>query len=246
MLVPCLAAQLVGPATLPGEDDPEELFGEAVGLAAERRHEEAVALMEQVRSANPDHPDVLWNLGLWYADLDRHEDALRTWKRYREVAPDDWRGRAKLIQTYQALGRQELRDEERAALLDWHGDLAERQRPEQDLFCREQFRVGEQRVMAFEYFRPAGERRVFLRFSLLDAGGEETAWYSLGSYDLTNDIARATGEIGEGDELYHLDRYDEGSHSTLAFFKRMPTYETVRQHVVAALQGDLKPISSFR
>jgi len=246
-LVPCLVLTLlVAPAILSRDDGPAELFDEAVRFAAERRYEDAVALMEQLRSTQPGHPDVLWNLGLWYAELERHEDALEAWLRYREVAPDDWRVRAKLIQTYQALDRKALRDAERAALLDWYAGLDSGRQPEQDLFCREQFRLGERRVMAFEYFRPSGERRVFLRFSVLDAEGQESAWYSLGSYALTNELARATGEIGEGAELFHLDRYAEGSHATYAFFKKMPSYETVRQHVVAALKGDLKPVSSLR
>jgi len=206
-LVPCLLVMLlVAPAILPGEDDPAQLFGRAVRLAEEYRLEEAIELLEQVLETAPDHRDVLWNLGLWYAELDRHSKAVGVWKRYKQVNPNDWRARAKLVQSYQALGREKLRDEERAGLIDWYVDPRDRARPEQDLFCREQFRLGDRRVMAFEFFSPSGENRVFLRFSVLDAEGLETDWYSLGSYDLTNEIAQATGEIGEGAEVYHLDR----------------------------------------
>ena len=98
--------------------------------------------------------------------------------------------------------------------------------------------------MAFEFLSPSGDRRVFYRFSVLDAAGEEDFWYSLGSYDVTTAIARHTGEIGETDRLYHLDRYDEGSHHTLGFFKKAPGYDDIKQNVVAALKGSIKPFSS--
>ena len=148
-LVFCLVViLLVAPAILSREDDPEQMFERAVRLAAEVRLEEAVELMERVLEEAPDHRDVLWNLGLWYAELERPSEALGIWKRYKQVNPNDWRVRAKLVQTYQALGREKPRDEERAALIDWYIDPRERERPAQGLFCREQFRLGDRRYSA--------------------------------------------------------------------------------------------------
>jgi tetratricopeptide (TPR) repeat protein len=236
-----------GAAVWTGEaEDPAPLFREALEHAEGGRLEQAVAAMERARARAPDHPSVLWNLGLWYAELNRHEKALEIWKRYRDLEPDDWHARAKLIQTYQALGRTELRDRERAALLEWYAAAEEDDRPEQDLFCREQFVVGNRRIMAFEYFEPAGERRVFFRFSVLDVNGEEDFWYSLGSYDVTTQIARETGEIGEEDRLYHLDQYGESYHATMSFMREMPTYGDVRKQVVASLESKSTPAGSTR
>ena len=235
LLIALVAAQPVAAVT---PQDLNDLFPEAIDLAEAGRLEEAVTVMEKVQNVEPDHPDVLWNLGLWYAKLERHRDALYVWKHYRRVRPGEWQARAKLIQAYQALGETAWRDSERAALLTWYAGLPQELRPDPDLFCREQFRVGERRVMAFEFFEPAGIKRVYLRFSILDDNGTESSWYSLGSYDATTEIARATGEIGDGERIYHLDHYSEDYHSTVQFFREMPSYETAREMVVAVVEVD--------
>ncbi len=236
-----LALMLAHSVVVAAPEDLNELFQEAVDLAAEGRVEEAVATMEKVQSYEPGHPDVLWNLGLWYAELARDRDALYVWKHYRRVRPGEWQARAKLIQAYQALGDTEWRDTEREALLTWYADLPEELRPDQDLFCREQFRIGERRVMAFEFFEPAGIKRVYLRFSILDDDGKESSWYSLGSYDAATEIARATGEIGDGERIYHLDHYSAEHHSRMQFFREMPTYETVRELVADLVAREPPP-----
>jgi tetratricopeptide (TPR) repeat protein len=236
-----LALLAATPAPSQEVEDPRMLFGEAVDLAATGLTEDAVDVMEEFLAFDPDHPDALWNLGIWYTEIGRHREALDTWKSYRRVSPWDWRARAKLVQTYQALGEIELRDRERAALMEWYAAADEDDRPEWGMFCREQFRVGDRRVMAFEYFAPAGKRRVFLRFSVLNGEGREESWYSLGSYDATTEIARSTHEIGANDRIYHLDHYAEGQHASLAFFDRMPPYEAIRDAVVREIERTSGP-----
>jgi hypothetical protein len=228
------------PASSQEIKDPSLLFGEAVDLAAAGLIEDAVDAMEEFLALDPDHPDALWNIGVWYAETGRHREALDTWKSYRRISPWDWRARAKLIQAYQALGEIDLRDRERTAIVEWYAAADQEDRPEWGMFCREQFQVGERRVLAFEYFAPAGNRLVFLRFSVLNDEGREESWYSLGSYDVTTEIARSTHEIGENDRIYHLDHYAEGFHAPLAFFDRMPPYEAVRYAVVDAIERNLR------
>ena len=145
-----------------------------------------------------------------------------------------------MIQTFQDLGWTERRDREREALLSWYSMATGDERPELDVFCREQFSVGEKRVMAFESFEPSGDRRVYYRFTVLGEEGKEDYRYSLGSYETTTLIARETGQIGEDQRLYHLDRYDPRSHSTLGFYREKPDYEAVRKSVVLALEAELE------
>ena len=232
-------------ATAQADDtDPEALYDQAIAAATQGSIEEAVALMEKVDAVVPGHPDVLWNLGIWYAQLARHETALAAWQRYREADPVEWRARAKLIQAYQALGRTDEVERERRELLDWYAAAPADSRPQQEIFCRDQFEANGRALMGFESFAPPGERMIFFRFSVLDAAGDEAFWYSLGSYETTTLIARQTGEIGKDARLYHLDRYDEGAHQTLGFYRELPTYEQVKQDVVGALQGEIEPVSS--
>jgi tetratricopeptide (TPR) repeat protein len=226
------------------EPDIEILFKGSIAAAESGRLEDAIQAMERVRVVVPNDSTVLWNLGLWYAELQDHESALEMWEQCRRVDSGDWQVRAKLIQAYQALGEIELRDREREALLSWYDLATDEERSKIDLFCREQFTVGGTKVMAFEFFEPSGDRRVYLRFTILDADGNEDYRYSLGSYGTTTLIARETGQIEQDERLYHLDRYDSRSHATLAFYGEQPDYEAVRKSVVRALQGELDEIGS--
>ncbi len=227
------------------EIDPEELFNRALDTAYRGNLTEAVAIMDTVRSLYPDHPGVLWSLGIWHAELGNYQQALAMWKHFREIDPGEWRAMAKLIQAYQALGQLSHRDHERKALIEWYLAAPEELRPKQKSFCRDQFEVNGIRVMAFEYFAPSGERMVYYRFSILNEAGDEDYWYSLGSYDATTTYARESGQISNSERLYHLDRYDNGSHQTFGFFEELPPYDEVKKMVIAVLQKNIEPISSF-
>ena len=239
-----LLALVLAPGRLAGQDTTAaRLYGEAVAAAEGGRIAQAVEIMETVAARTPEYPNVHWNLGLWYAQLQQPAKALAAWQAYRGLEPDDWRVRAKLIQTYQALGDTAQRDRERAALLELRRSGTDAELARQDSYCREQFRVGTQDVMAFETFEPAGERRVFYTFHLPGPDGQSRGRYSLGSYEQTTQIARAVGQIGKSERLYHLDWYAEGVHATHAFYQARPTYAQVRADVVAAITGAKQPLS---
>src|SRR5256885_3037917 len=99
------------------EKQPEELSVEAAFKAATKLMEKqdykrAIPYLVRVQSDLPVDTSVLWNLGLAYAATGDHSKAVETWKSYRRIAPDDWPVRAKLVQSYQALGETRARDEE--------------------------------------------------------------------------------------------------------------------------------------
>ena len=99
--------------------------------------------------------------------------------------------------------------------------------------------------MAYEFFAPSGDMKVFYRFSVLNEDGNEAFWYSLGSYDLTTSVAREIGEIGDNERLYHLDMYKKASHQTLGFFKKMPAYDVIKENVISALSGRGDTLSEY-
>jgi tetratricopeptide (TPR) repeat protein len=242
-----LLAFVLPPARVAGQDTTStRLYDEAVTEAQGGRMEKAVEMMEAVAAREPAIPNVQWNLGLWYAQLQKPAKALTAWQAYRRLEPDDWRVRAKLIQTYQALGDTAQRDRERAALLELRRSGTDAELARQAEYCREQFRVGTQHVMAFETFKPEGERRVYYTFYLPGPDGRPRGRYSLGSYDQTTQIARGVGEIGKDERLYHLDWYAERAHATYEFYRALPGYEKVRDDVVAAITGAKRPVSSTR
>lgn len=218
------------------EVDDVAQYDRAIDLSVEGRFHDAIELMEQIRTREPDNPGVLWNLGVWYFETGRLSEALDTWNALRVIDPDDWRVRAKLVQIYQALERFDQRDLERAALWSLADTI------DAAMYCRDQFDVDGRRVMAFEYFEPGGANRVVLRFAVLGDDGEEVYHYLLASRESTTLMAREAGQIGDGERMYHLDRQKDGVRSSYGFYMRQPSYDTVRARVERAMRKLANPI----
>ncbi len=225
--------------------DFRSVFDRAERLARDGKLDEAILLEEALLETHREDPNLLWHLGIMYAETDRHAKALESWQTLRRLEPDNWRVRAKLIQTYQARGDFEQRDREREALYQARRESSDTALSREAMYCRDQFRVAGRKVMVFEYFEPAGDRRVFLRFSVLGAGESESFWYSFGSYEFTTRAARAHGTIGQDQRIFHIDRYAQIQHglhhAAVAFYGFMPAYDVVRARVVEALEREKTP-----
>jgi len=106
---------------------------------------------------------------------------------------------------------------------------------EQDFEMREQLATDAGEIWAIEFGPPAGEyAKVYLFF--LVHGGCERKVFSVGSYGYQNDFARARGEIGEGERVYHLDLYEPEGHSTLEFRYDRPPYAEMRERALNLLR----------
>jgi tetratricopeptide (TPR) repeat protein len=231
------------------EEKPEKLSAEAAfktatELMGKEDYKKAIPYLTRVQKDIPDNSSVLWNLGLAFAATGEHAKAIQNWKNLRRIAPDDWQARAKLVQSYQALGDIRARDEEVKSLYEYHKNSSDPKVKTAERFCREQGVMANRSVLVFEYFSPNGDRKQYLRFCVLNKKGDVDYYISLGSYDATTEIARELGEIPKNQRLYHLDEYIDNRHSTYAFFKTKPEYDEVRSVVLSVLQGKLKPTSS--
>jgi tetratricopeptide (TPR) repeat protein len=241
-------AALLLTATAVAEEKREKLSAEAAfktatELMGKSDYNQAIPYLIRVQKDVPDNSSVLWNLGLAFAATGEHSKAIGAWQSYRRIAPDDWQARAKLIQSYQALGDIKARDEEIKSLYEYHKNSPDPKVNTAERFCREQAVMGKRSVFVFEYFSPSGDRKQFLRFCVLNKKGEVDYYISLGSYDSTTEIARELGEIPKNERLYHLDEYTDNRHSTYGFFKTKPDYDKVRSMVLSVLEGQLKPTS---
>lgn len=221
---------------------PEQLFEQANALAAKHQYQEALPLYQKLLQEAPT-ANVLWNLGITAQFCQNWPVALDAWSQLRKLEPDNWKVRAKLIQVYQASNQKELRDQERAALLDFrkaHPPLVK-----ENAFCRDQFEVADNHVLVYEMFDFTGPRKVRYQFSVMDPATDQRKYIlSLGSYDETTQIAREVGSLGPDQRLFHLDQYQGNSHSTYAMVEGEPDYDTVRQWVVDVLSGKRKPATS--
>jgi len=245
-LLLALAILLLASNPLFAADDAaaEAAFKRGVELMEKRAFKDAIPLLQQAEKSFPDAPGLLWNLGIASAEIEDHAQALAYWQKYRKSEPDDWKAIPKLIQTYQATGDLKARDRELEALYALRAGGKDAAVAKADKFCREQFVVEGRKVFAFETFDPHGPRRMFYRFSVVDAAGNEAEYISLGSYDSTTEVARETGQISDKQRMYHVDRYRDADHWTFAMVTDKPTYEAVRTMVVAILQGKAQALSS--
>ena len=234
-------------ASAPGMAPQEGSFDRGVRLYEQGKHAESIAPLEHALNRYPEGSNILWNLGLASAAAGQPEKALTYWQRYRTLRSEDWRVLPKLIQTYQALGRIELRDETLAELLRLRAQTLDPEFLDARWFCREQFKMNGRRVLVYQFFEPSGEWMQFYRFLVRNAEGEKDFYISLGSYDMTTQISRELGEIKEDERVYHFDGYyPDGLHRTFGFLdgKTPPTYDEIRPTILKILKGEIQPMSS--
>lgn len=243
LLVAVLGCALDGAAAADAGPSPQAKFAEAVARMGANNFADAVPLLDDLADSYPTST-VFWNLGLSATETGDNAKALKAWRAYRAAAPNNWQGRAKLVQAYQALGNLEARDRERAALVALWKQGIDGALAKQEVFCREQFRYGGRKLMALEYFDPAGPKIVVYSFNVLDAAGDTESRISLGSYELTNQIALELGERPKDKRLYHLDQYQGSTHRTFGFFLGQPSYEVVRAAALDVLSGKSQASSS--
>lgn len=232
----------------------EKIFRAGNELMEQRKYREALAKYKEGLALLPDDESLLFNASTAALLVHDFESAAGMLKKLTLARPEDWQSRAKLIQSYQALGDLKARDAERDVLFDLRrrGKGENADRPDmslsrQDVYCRERLRVGGRNVMAFEHFELKGERALRYVFIVLDEDGRtEDFRISLGSYNMTNSIwAELNKEkAARGERLFHLDGYFKWGHATYGMYHPEPSYDEVRKTVVAILEGKQSPISS--
>lgn len=229
-------------ATTLTPDDPKAhaRLGEA-RMVKDERSPDAIASLRRAIELDPADSISWYNLGQVHQNRREPDEALKAFAEVAKLRPEDWRAKAKLVQCHAALGDVASRDAGIAELKSLHaaGKI------QAELFCREQFAHNETPVMAFEYFKPSGERAVRFSFRVLDEKGETKYRVSLGSYDATTEAARAAGEIAADARIWHLDGYyPNDEHRTFGMFKAELSYEQTREMVIDVLDGKLQTISS--
>ncbi|MFL6336618.1 MAG: tetratricopeptide repeat protein [Pyrinomonadaceae bacterium] len=88
-------------------------------LQGEEREEEAISVLRQGLTTDPDAPDLYNVLGGIYSNLGQHDEAVRMHQRYVELAPDEPNAHDSLGMSYQWAGRYDeaLSEYERALAL---------------------------------------------------------------------------------------------------------------------------------
>lgn len=207
------------------------------------RYAEALAAYEQGLKESPDSPELLFQAGVAAFQLEKSSLAIERWKRLGELEPTNWRVLARLVTAYQQAGQLGARDAQRQALYDlWSQNKTVHKEVD---YCRDQFRVGDRTVLAFEKFTLLGSRPIKYLFVVSRNGQREPYNIALGSYDVANQVAHQVGEIPPDGRLYHLDYHGPNQQiATYVKYPQEPDYDTLKKAVVGILQGTLKPLST--
>ena len=211
------------------------------------KHEESVQRWADLAERAPDFYIARSNQGQSLQLLGRNEEALAVFRAIATDYPMDWRSHAKVVQLSQAVGDTAGRDKARQTLLDLRASKQVAELNQAKVFIRDQFLVpgSTDRVLVAEHFERIDPQALIYQFYRQDEQGNNKGVISLGSYALTNSAARASGEIGPDESIYHLDSYPgDNSHFTYAFYKTIPPYDELRAVVLEIYAGKRQPSGS--
>lgn len=227
--------------------DPKDALAHAIAgqlLIRTGKGPQGIALLEKALVLEPRDLEAAYNAGLYYQLNGVPKRAIERFEQVAKADAADWHVRAKLVQLNQSLGHPDARDRWRDEVLALY--RAKKLDPRVKEFCREQFEVKGQRVLAYESFELEGERAVRFSFRVMTLPDEKLLRViSLGSYDFTTQYMRGSGELKANERAWHLDGYfPDNSHKTYGIFTAEPNYEGTRGMVVDVLDGKLKESSS--
>lgn len=222
---------------------PAVIYSKGVAQLGKGEDDAAIRSFQAVLELDPRSVNAHYNIGQTRQNRGEFDKALASFEAVIELSPDDWPAVSKAVQLCEALGKPERRDQSRERLMKLHADG----KVDKNLYCRDQFKVGDRKAFALEYFKLEGGRAVRYSFHVYEPGGEKLAYkVSLGSYDYLTEFMIASGKIKPGERGWHLDRYfPDDRHETFGIYYKEPSYDVIKKRVVAIVEGRLEPVSSM-
>ena len=206
---------------------------------------EALAKFEEGLERVPDNHGLLWNAGLAAYLSANYGTAVDYWKHLKELEPQSSRTRFKLIQAYQAGGKQKERDEERYELLHLYVNSRPDSLKKLSCYCRDQFKVAGRKVLVYEFFEPDKSNGECCEFRVLNAEGQVDGRLHLRSTAFQNETARDLSMAKEGERQFELRAQSSGKESLYLFYAREPGYDALREKVFDILNGKLTPAAEI-
>jgi len=226
----------------PGQVGP--VFKIGVLLTEIQRPDEAVQYFLQAARLEPAAAMPHYNIGQIRQGQSKYKESLASFQEVLRLDPTQWQALAKCVQLYQAMGQLPRRDEARGRLLAMRkaGKIASLTRAAH--YCRDQYEVGGRKVMVFEHFELTGAMARRYVFFVLKPPAQKVEYrVSLGSYEMTNLIAREKGRLKAGQRLFHLDRYVGEAHELYGIFEAEPPYAQVKDMVGRIVRKEMQAVS---
>ncbi|MBX7158265.1 MAG: tetratricopeptide repeat protein [Verrucomicrobiae bacterium] len=217
----------------------ETILKKGNALLAEKKYTEALIEYQKGLTLVPDAQGLLYNGGLAAFQAGDYSQALKLWKKLKNLDANDWQVRAKLIQTYQALGKLSDRDEEREALWDLRKSERVISLIRTEYYVREQTEFAGRRIMVSENFELKGEVPTRYVFSVLNEE-EQPVYRILLRCDVAMD--ELDEDLDESEKpLFHLDGYfKDDRHEAYQVYGEEPIYDEVRQTVEKLIEKQVK------
>ena len=256
LTVPGRAAQ-----SSPSVPNPHQAeFDEAVSSFRAKHYDIALADFKKLMGEEPENPvykKFASEAALNQGDADF---VVQTLQPIEAAQPDDWQTHLLLARAYAQMVKDphhaEKRDEEIALVTKQHNQDPNSQLGKLRDFLLETVHQGDKTIQFYPAFTPWGPYHVHLIARTFDAAGQPGLRITLESndFDQPQFAKEHPAEAAAGQRGYSLDGYapDQKSadgrtiqtHYTYGFFTGQPSYEVVRERILAIAAGTVKPLSS--
>jgi len=209
------------------------------------KYAEAAAYAKKALETDKANAGLMYNGGMAAYLAGDYQVSLEFWIPLMAIEVDNIKLKAKLIQSYEALGDKQNAGKQIADIYQMYQNRKGKEYEAIRFFTRDQFQVDGKRVMVFEYFELSGDRAVKYSFNVLNKAGETDYKLSLGSYDVTDGFMQSQEKLPGGMRYHHLDGYyDKGaSHRTYGFYKGAPDYAVLKETVKGIIMGKIEAVS---
>jgi len=252
----CVAVCLLlgSSGVLAAPDATERAFKAGNALMEKQNYAGALAQYRVVLKAQPDEPSSLWNGGSAAYFVGDFKTAASWFARLQKQEPQNGRLFAKRLQCAQEIGDRATRDLLRKQLFALHGSGKDSTGyASKASYCRDQFSVGKDRVLAFEYFEllplsgKKDEASLGRRFDFYVVAPDESQKTRVECGWSTLDVT-PEGKFIPSRELpafYYDAYYPSGpwARRTFGLGPTEPSFETIKAQVIAIIQGKATQVS---
>lgn len=201
------------------------------------KHAEALKIFydakDHVKRDQELYATILYNIGTMEMDAKNYRNAIVAYNELVVYFPDDYLTYTRLIQCCYALGDYEIGNSYKEVLFDAYANGLLTDGEFSEMFCIDNFTVGDKSISAYEYFQVAGdadsgkETQIYV-FYVVNAKGIIEAEIK---YSLMNDAADKTPYV------LTVFRADKGETVKVEFEKDL-AYPTLKDYISAGVSGN--------